>query len=263
MIAAEAATVRAGGRVLLAACSLALAPGEVLAVVGPNGAGKSTLLRLLAGDLRPAEGRVTVEGRPLAAWSPLALARRRAVVGQKVALSVPMAAEAVVALGRLPWHGTPQAAQDGGAVARALAAVGLAGRARQPYATMSGGEQQRVQIARALAQTDGAGAPAALLLDEPTASLDVAQVAALLRLLRDLAAQGSAVLVVLHDLNEAACVADRVALLAGGRLIVLDRPAEALRPERLAAVYGLPFRRLPEGGVLPVLGVARPGAPEA
>jgi iron complex transport system ATP-binding protein len=250
VIAAEGVTFRAGRRALLADVSLALAPTEVVAVVGPNGAGKSTLLRLMAGEAAPAAGRVACEGRPLAAWDPLALARRRAVVSQHVALAFPMRAADVAGLGRLPWHGTPEAARDAAAVERALAAAGVAHLAGRAYATLSGGERQRVQIARALAQLDGAPRPAALLLDEPTASLDARHAAALLALVRRLAAGGLAVMVVLHDLNEAAFVADRIAVLAEGRLVACDAPGRVLTAPVLEGVYGIGFR-VEQDGILP------------
>jgi iron complex transport system ATP-binding protein len=252
MIAASGLTLRAGRRTLLQGVSLALEPGEVLAVVGPNGAGKSTLLRALSGELRPAGGDVTAEGRPLPRWNPRELARRRAVVPQHTALAFPMTAVALVALGRLPWHGTPAAARDAVAVELAMQAAGVAHLATRDHATLSGGERQRVAVARALAQLDGAAMPSALLLDEPTASLDAGHRAALLRLLRRLAGQGMAVLAVLHDLNEAAFVADRVAMLADGRLIAIGAPESVLQPAALAPVYGAAFRSPPGGGLLPV-----------
>jgi iron complex transport system ATP-binding protein len=264
MIAAAGVTIRAGGRDLLRAVSLSVTPGEVVALVGPNGAGKSTLLRALAGELRPREGRIRCEGIPVGDWDPLLLARRRAVVSQHAALAFPMRAAEVVALGRLPWHATPQAAQDEAAIAAALAEAGVAPLAQQAYATLSGGERQRVQVARALAQLHGAPRPAALLLDEPTASLDVRHGAAVLALLRRLARSGLAVLVVLHDLNEAAFVADRVAVLAGGALVTTGTAAEALRPGLLEDVYGIAFRDL-DGALVPdfpaALSRAAPGVP--
>jgi iron complex transport system ATP-binding protein len=248
VIAAEAVTIRAERRALLDAVSLVLVPGEVVAVVGPNGAGKSTLLRVMAGEAAPASGRVVCDGRALSAWAPLALARRRAVVSQHVALAFPMTAAEVAGLGRLPWHGTAETARDEAAVATALAAAGVAHLAGRAHATLSGGERQRVQIARALAQLDGAPRPAALLLDEPTASLDARHAAALLMLLRRLAAGGLAVMVVLHDLNEAAFVADRVAMLADGRLVACGPPSAVLTQAALEAVYAVPFRAA--GGAL-------------
>jgi iron complex transport system ATP-binding protein len=260
VIAAEAVTVRAGRRTLLDAVSLDVPEGQVLALVGPNGAGKSTLLRVLAGGTRPDAGRVTIEGRALGALPPAALARRRAVMGQSAMPAFPMTVAEVVALGRLPWHGTPDAVRDAAAVDRAMEEAGILHLAAQPQATLSGGERQRVQCARALAQIDGAPSPAALLLDEPTASLDVRHAAALLRLARAQAALGRAVLIVLHDLNEAAFVANRVALLEGGRLRALGPPSAVLAPALLEEVYGLAFRRMTDGVVLPWLGAGGRGS---
>ncbi|WP_159999309.1 heme ABC transporter ATP-binding protein [Roseomonas sp. 18066] len=252
MIRLDRATLRRGGRDLVAAVSLTLSPGEVLAIVGPNGAGKSSLMKLCSGELLPDAGHAAFDDRPLAGWDPLALARRRAVVSQKVALSFPMRAVEVAALGRLPWHGTAAQRHDRAAVAGALARAGVSALAQRPYALLSGGEQQRVQIARALAQLEAMPRPAALLLDEPTASLDPGHRASLLRLLRILAAEGVAVAIVLHDLNEARFVADRVALLAEGRLLAEGTPDDVLRPELLAPVYGVGFRAVEGGGLLAV-----------
>jgi len=242
MIAAEAISLRAGRKVLLDQVSIAVQPGEVLALVGPNGAGKSTLLRTLSGEARPQAGRVSCEGRDMRTVPALQLARRRAVVSQHAAIAFPLRVADVVALGRLPWHGTPRAARDGAAVREALDRAGIAALADQPYATLSGGERQRVQLARALAQLEGAPLPAALLLDEPTASLDVRHGAQVLALLRRLARDGLAVMVVLHDLNEAGFVADRVAVLSDGRLVALGTAREILRPSLLERVYGVAFR---------------------
>lgn len=251
MIEARGLRVTAGGRRLLQGVRLAVRPGEVLAVIGPNGAGKSTLLRALAGELRSRPGMVLFEGQPIGGLDARALARRRAVVSQSVELAFPMRVAEIVMLGRLPWHGSAEAARDAGAVARALERAGVTPLQDRAYGTLSGGERQRVQLARALAQIDGAQRPAALLLDEPTASLDAAHRAGLLRLLRGLAAEGLAVLAILHDLNEARFVADRVAVLREGRLYA-SGPADAvLRASALGAVYGVAFREVQGGGLLP------------
>lgn len=252
MIAARDVTLRTGRRVLLQGVSLALRPGSVTALVGPNGAGKSSLLRVLGGECAPDSGTVTLAGQALAAVSPLALARRRAVMRQSSGLAFPMSVAEVVGLGRLPWHGTPEAARDRAAVARAMAQAEVAHLAGQAHATLSGGERQRVHLARALAQLEGAEGPAALLLDEPTASLDVRHAGLVLRLLRAQAGAGRAVLVVLHDLNEAAHVADEVAVLAAGRLLACGPPADALAPAALARIYGIGFRGSAGQGLVPV-----------
>jgi iron complex transport system ATP-binding protein len=258
VIAARGISVRRGGRALLADVSLDLRAGEVLVLAGPNGAGKSTLFKVLAGEMAPDAGLALLEGSDLRDWAPAALARRRAVLAQHVALAFPMPAREVVALGRLPWHGTVQRARDAAAIEAALREADVAHLAGRAHATLSGGERQRVHLARALAQLDGAGMPAALLLDEPTTSLDAGHRAALLRLLRRLAARGLAVLVVLHDLQEAAFVADRVALLEQGRLIACAPPAEALAPALLEQVYGLPFQLVPGLGPIPLLAGGEP-----
>nr|WP_282572045.1 heme ABC transporter ATP-binding protein [Roseomonas acroporae] len=241
-----------GAAPLLRSVDLAARAGEVLALIGPNGAGKSTLLRALSGELRPSRGRVLLRGRPLAGWPPPALARARAVMEQQVSLAFPLPAREVVALGRLPWRGTPGMALDRAAVGEAMERAGVAALAARTYATLSGGERQRVQFARALAQLHGAAEGALLLMDEPTASLDPRHRGLLLRAARGLARDGLAVILVLHDLNEAAFVADRVGILAEGRLVASGPAAAVLRREVLREVYGIAFRPV-EGGLLPDL----------
>jgi iron complex transport system ATP-binding protein len=269
---ADRVVVHIGSAQLLREASLELRAGELLAVVGPNGAGKSTLLRALAGD-RPVDGgEVRLDGRPLAAWSLPARARRRAVMGHEEELAFPWRAREVVMLGRLPHHmGSPDD-HDHAVVARLLADVDATDLAERTYPTLSGGERQRVQIARVLAQLwpddldpgtpwagpetarAGAGsghapierAAAWLLLDEPTANLDLRHQALALRLLRRRAALGAGVLVVLHDLNLAAAHADRIAVVQGGRVVADGPPAEVLRPDLLASVFGLPMLVVPD-----------------
>ncbi len=247
MIQARGISVLAGGRALLREISLEVRQGEVLAVIGPNGAGKSTLLRALAGELRPTSGEVRWAGGP---GDALSLARRRAVVSQSVELAFPMTAWAVAMLGRLPWHGTTQAGRDEPAVWSALERAGVSHFAGRAYATLSGGERQRVQLARALAQLDGAPGPVAILLDEPTASLDAAHRLAILTLLRKMAGEGVAVLVILHDINEAAFVADRVAILENGRLAALGATPDVLNERDLSDIFGISIRRTLGWGVL-------------
>ncbi len=242
---ADVVSVHRAGRPVLDVVSCAARPGRVLAVLGPNGAGKSTLLRVLAGEFAPASGTVAFAGRPLAAWPLAALALRRAVVGQHSEPAFPFTAREVVLLGRTPHPGSGDTPADHAAADRALAAVDLAARAAQSYPTLSGGERQRVHFARALAQLDGAPAgPRALLLDEPTASLDLAHQHGLLRLARDLARRDAlAVLVVLHDLNLALRYADDVLLLAAGRVAAGGPVAGTLTAALASALFGLSLRR--------------------
>lgn len=241
-------TVRAGARTLLGDVSMAVRTGEVLAVVGANGAGKSTLLRALAGDRRYDAGRVTLDGRQLSAWSPESLARRRGVLLQDSSLAFPFTALDVALMGRAPHGG--HRSRDTVIARAALAAVGLETLAHRTYPTMSGGEKQRVQLARVLAQLwgedlheplGGTGtAGRVLLLDEPVASLDLAQQHHTLLLARQLASQGVAVLAVLHDLNLAAQYADRVAVLRAGQLVSIGAPTYVLNADTVELAFGVP-----------------------
>lgn len=251
MIEARQLTVMAAGRRLLREVTLSVHPGEVMAVIGPNGAGKSTLLRALAGELSTPAGMVLFDGQPIQTLRPGDLARRRAVVSQSVDLAFAMRVFDVVMLGRLPWHGSAQAGRDTEAVVHGLQRAGVLHLREHAYATLSGGERQRVQLARALAQMNGATRPSAILLDEPTASLDVSHRVALLRLLRLLAADRIAILVILHDLNEASYVADRVAVLDQGRIACLGTPDHALAATRMGQLFGVTFREGREGGLIP------------
>jgi len=226
--------VTAGRATLIAGVSLDVLAGEVVALVGPNGAGKSTLLAVLAGDRRPDRGDVRLAGRPVSGQSSRDLARRRAVLPQRAGLAAGFTALEVVMLG-----------QDGGlprdrarAARRRLAAVDLAAFADRLYPTLSGGEQQRVQLARVLEQLGDDGGRA-LFLDEPTASLDPRHQHLVLALARRAAAAGHAVVVVLHDLNLAARHADRIAVLDHGQLATVGAPRHALCPDLLRDVFAI------------------------
>ncbi len=237
-----------GDRALLDGVSLGLVAGRVTAVIGPNGAGKSTLLRVLSGELAPGSGAVALLGRPLAAWPVGELARHRAVLPQESDLRFPFRVEEVVRLGRIPHPGGGDTAADHEFARAALARVDLAAFADRLYPTLSGGEKQRVHLARALAQLQpapGEPSPAArvLLLDEPTASLDLAHQHSVLALARSLARrEGVAVLAILHDLNLALAYADEVAVLARGRVVAAGPVVATLTPELVRHVFGLPSR---------------------
>lgn len=247
MICAEGLSVRLGGRAVLRDVDVYARAGEVLGVVGPNGAGKSTLLSVLAGERRPTTGEVTLDGRPLALWSRLALARRRALLEQHSPLAAALRVEEVVLLGRAPHGVTPR---DRELARRALADVGLAALASRDYVRLSGGERQRVQLARVLTQLADVD-DALLLLDEPVSALDVGAQHHILTGARRRAAQGAAVIVTLHDLNLTAQYADRVVLLDAGRVVAAGPPARVLEPTTLSEVYGWDMDLLPDeaGGV--------------
>lgn len=243
MLRASEAGVAGRGHERLHALSLEVRPGEVHAVLGANGAGKSTLLQLLAGDLAPARGTVTLDDRPLPRWPPADLARRRAVLPQHENLRFGFTVREVVQLGRLPWTGErPHAAAR--IVDAALERAGIAALAARAYPELSGGERARVQFARVLAQAwnddDAPGAAARyLLLDEPTANLDLAYQYDCLNALRRFADRGGGVLAILHDPNQALACADRVSLLGEGRLLASGRAADTLTADRLGTLYGV------------------------
>jgi iron complex transport system ATP-binding protein len=242
MISARAVTVRAGAATLLDHVDLEVARGELVAIVGPNGAGKSTLLAALAGDRPLAHGHIMLAGRDVRAASVAELAQLRAVLPQRSQLTLAFTALEVVQL----------AARR---VERALAMrwlgqVALSELAARRYPTLSGGEQQRVQLARVLAQL-ACSPGAALLLDEPTSALDPKHQQLVLSLARDAATAGHAVVVVLHDLTLAARWSDRVVLLAGGRLLDAGPPETVLTPAHLGAAYATRFEVLTgEGGLV-------------
>ncbi len=220
------------------AVDLGLAAGEMVAVVGPNGSGKTTLLRLLLGVLQPEEGSVSVLGRRVEAWDRRGLARAVAVMVQREEPAFPLRVREAVMLGRYPHLGPLGAPRgmDRVAVERALERCDVTGLGDRWVATLSGGEWQRVRIARALAQE-----PRALLLDEPTANLDVGHEMELFELVSHLAhADGLAALVVTHHLNLAARYADRLIVLHRGRVAAQGLPAQVIHREVLEPVFGWP-----------------------
>ncbi|WP_020669993.1 heme ABC transporter ATP-binding protein [Amycolatopsis nigrescens] len=232
---AEEVTVEVAGKRLLDRVSLSVHAGEVLVLVGPNGAGKSTLLAALAGDRRPSAGQVRVAGRPVPEWSTVELAQRRSVLPQQNPLSFPFEVLAVVRMGRAPWEGTEAELEDDAVVEAALAATELGAFRHRRYPSLSGGEQARAALARVLAQ-----AAPLLLLDEPTASLDLRHQEEVLKLARTRAAEGDGVLLVLHDLGLAAAFADRMAVLADGELAAVGPPEQVCTEDLLGEVYRYP-----------------------
>ncbi|MGQ4431427.1 MULTISPECIES: heme ABC transporter ATP-binding protein [unclassified Streptomyces] len=227
---AEGVHVQLGGREVLHGVSVSVRAGEVLALVGPNGAGKSTLLGALAADVQPVAGVVRLSGRAATAWSAPELALRRAVLPQAATLSFPFTVEDVVRMGRAPHGG--DAVEDEAAVAEAMARAEVTGFASRPFSALSGGERARVALARVLAQRTPL-----LLLDEPTAALDLRHQELVLRLCRERARAGDAVVVVLHDLALAAAYAHRVAILRAGRVAADGPPEVVFTEELLSDVY--------------------------
>ncbi len=227
---------RIGSAQILEDVSFSVRSGEVLVLVGPNGAGKSTLLSAVSGDLAPSIGEVRFDGKKATAWSKSDLARRRAVLPQQSDLSFPFSAAEVVMLGRSPWG---ESLHDRTIARMAMSLTDTLSLEDRSYPTLSGGERQRVHTARAIAQIWDVKGDRALLLDEPTASLDLAHQHGLMKLALRMAEEGCAVLCILHDLNLAAQYATRIGMLRKGRLLALDRPSAVLTAERIHEVFAV------------------------
>jgi iron complex transport system ATP-binding protein len=226
-------SLRIDRRLIVQDADLEVGPGEFVGLLGPNGCGKSTLLRSAYRALRPAAGLITVEGDDLVRLSPRESARRTAVVAQETPAELAFTVAEIVAMGRTP-HKRPldrTTEEDELICAQALERVGASHLAGREFATLSGGEKQRVLIARALAQQSRL-----LLLDEPTNHLDIRHQLEILRLVRDL---GVSTLAALHDLNQAAEHCDRLYLMDGGRIVACGTPEEVLTPERISQVSGV------------------------
>jgi iron complex transport system ATP-binding protein len=236
-------TVTAAQRRLVDGASL-VASG-MTALVGPNGAGKSTLLKAIVGLLTPSRGSLTFEDVDLVSMRRRDRARLVAYVEQSAATEERLTVRDVVSLGRIPFQ-TPFAAQgdaDHEIIAQALDDVGLSDLRDRQFSTLSGGEQQRVQLARALAQQ-----PRLLILDEPTSHLDIHAQMLVLDLLRSKARQGLTVLLALHDLNLATTYCDAISVMHQSRIVASGKPVEVLTPALLAAIYGVSVTLLEHPG---------------
>lgn len=230
MIDVVNAGYRIGGATLVSGVTAQLHPGTFTALVGPNGAGKSTLLGLLAGDLEPSEGQVRLGDTPVRRWNSRALARVRAVMLQQHATHFGFSVREAVAMGRTPHDVDVE--NDARIVDAALAEVELGPLADRDITTLSGGESARSAFARTVTQQ-----AEVLLLDEPTAALDLRAQEVLLAAVRRRRDAGACVVVVLHDLNQAARYADRVLMFARGRLVADGTPAEVFTAQQVGEVY--------------------------
>lgn len=243
LLTVEEASFAVAGKTLLAPITLEVRPARVTGLIGPNGSGKTTLLRLLARQARPTGGSISLDGKPLQAWSARAFARTLAYLPQHPPPAPGLHVRELVALGRYPWHGALGrfTAEDAARVAEALSLTGTDVYADRAVDTLSGGERQRAWLAMLVAQN-----ARWLLLDEPTAALDVAHQVEVLALVRKLVAtRGIGAVVVLHDINMAARYSDELVALKNGRLLARGRPADIMRHDTLEAVYGLPMGVFP------------------
>ena len=261
MLQAHGIAVQRGERQILSDIDLSLPAGQVIGVLGANGAGKSTLLAALAGELSPSAGRITLNGRPLSAWPAAELASCRAVLPQSPSLQFDLPVATVIGMGAYPHarhsrigahptnrHDTAQAAMAEDQ--RVLALADVQDLYERRYRRLSGGEQQRVHLARVLYQLllarQGYNEYRVLMLDEPTASLDPRHQLHLLSAVHTLAHEENvAALVIVHDLNLAAGCCDRLLLLGQGRVAACGTPAQVLTPDTLRQVYGVEATVLP------------------
>ena len=236
------------GRLVLDDISLAVAPGEIVGLLGENGVGKSTLIDAIAGEIPAAAGQITLAGCHLDELDTTELSRRRAVLPQKPSLTFDMTVAEVVEMGAYPFAEASPAAVEAW-VLQGLSWTDLTGLGPRHYLALSGGEQQRVQLARVLVQglaIAASGEKPFILLDEPAASLDARHQIELMRCLRLFAAQYKAgVLVALHDINLAARWCDRLVLLAAGRIESQGAPQFALTSQTLKTTFGLEMAVLP------------------
>jgi iron complex transport system ATP-binding protein len=219
---------------------VSIGEGEFCAIIGPNGSGKSTLLRLLLGVLQPTRGRALFRGRPAVEWNRRELARQVGVVAQIEELFFPFTVRELVGMGRYPHLGAWQAerAEDRAAIDRALERCDVQDLQTRTLQRLSGGERQRVRLARALAQE-----PGTLVLDEPTASLDLGHEMALFELLASLREQdGATIVAATHNLNLAARYATQILLLADGAILACGSPADVLVAARIQDIYDWPVR---------------------
>lgn len=249
MIEARDVSVAIGGKRIVTDVDFTARPGELAAIVGPNGSGKTTFLKALSGDL-PFSGTVDINGRDLAAMKPVEAATARAVLPQATTLSFPFTVREVVRLGLVGGRSGVLPGENERLPERALARVDLDGFAGRFYQELSGGEQQRVHLARVLCQVWAPvldGKPRYLFLDEPVSSLDIKHQLIIMNIARDFARRGGGVIAILHDLNLTAMYADRVFVMHRGQLAADGSPQEVLSDDLIEKVFDCRLRV----GVLP------------
>ena len=234
-IDAHGVVVELGGRTVVDEVSLRVEPGEIVALVGPNGCGKSTLLSVLSGLRKPQHGHIQIAGHDVAHTAHRELARMRSVVTQHNRTDTPFSVAEVVEMGRYPWLRTPQASRSPEIIADAISRCDLEEIVDRPFTQLSGGQQARVSLARALAQQ----APV-MMLDEPTATLDIRHQEQVLEILAEHREDNAAILLVVHDLTLAAAYADRVAVMKDGKMLAFGATREVMTAELLSRTYDHP-----------------------
>ena len=240
IIRLENVTVTTAKTPLLEAVSVAVDSGEVLGIIGPNGSGKTSLLRTISGDIALTSGAISMAGQPVEQIHAQQRACQLAVLPQLSSLNFPFTVEEVVALSRIP-HSTGRRC-DRRIVEEALKAMDIVYLKKRLYTHLSGGEKQRVQLARVMAQvwrSEDAPRGRLLLLDEPTSALDLGHQQQLMNVIRDFARQGVAIIMVVHDINLASRYADNVLALSGGRVAAYGQPSNVIKAEVIKQLYGV------------------------
>jgi iron complex transport system ATP-binding protein len=243
MFEARNVDIALDGRPVVSGAYLTAQAGSVTAILGPNGSGKTTLLRALSGEL-PFAGTITLNGADIRGLKPWQAASQRAVLPQSTTLSFPFTVREVVAIGQSSGFSTLPAGLAATLPEAALERVDLPGFGGRLYQDLSGGEQQRVQLARVLCQVwnpMGDGAPRYLLLDEPVSSLDIKHQLAIMQIARDFADAGGGVVAILHDLNLAAMFADRLVVMSHGRIAAAGSPRDVLSDALIGSVFDVPL----------------------
>jgi iron complex transport system ATP-binding protein len=243
MITARNLSVSLSGKTIVHGVSLEAKAGQLTAIVGPNGSGKTTMMKAVAGEL-PSKGEITINGHALSALEPWQLAVKRAVLPQAATIAFPFTVREIVRLG-LTVGPNRHAERIDAITAEALAAVDLAGFAGRFYQELSGGEQQRVQLARVLSQIwepELDGEPCFLMLDEPVSALDIRHQLTIMTLARRYCESGGGVIAVMHDLNLTAMFADHMVMMRNGRIERAGPPAAVMTDDAMEAVFGCRMR---------------------
>jgi iron complex transport system ATP-binding protein len=253
MIEVNELTFRAGKKELLHRLSFEVKQGELLAVLGANGAGKSTLMKLLCRELIPSEGHILFRGKNLQQYKLPELAKQRAVLSQQNTISVSFIVNELVMMGRYPHFEQVPAPRDIEVVQLAMEETGITHLSGREYNTLSGGEQQRVQLARVLAQVYDCP-DACLFLDEPTNGLDLLYQQQMMELARRLADKGYCVICILHDINFASRFADKILMLKAGKKVAIGSPLEVISCENIHETFSINVKLMPcEGYSCPLV----------
>ena len=252
-LAAHSLCFQVGAKSLLDQASFTLEPGQVCGVVGLNGAGKSTLLRCLTGEIAATSGSVELNGKPLGQWKRRERAQRLAVLSQEMQVDFPLTVSEVVLLGRAPHVRLRETKRDYDIAMETLVSMGVEHLAEREYPSLSGGEKQRVQLARVLTQlwrdpSEPITEPRYLLLDEPTSSLDLIHQHRVMQIVLGIAARGVGILIILHDLNLASRYTRRLLVMKNGRIIADGVTQKILQPELVQDAFGLRTYLIPHPG---------------